>query len=136
MDEQQKKIYEIAFYVKEENAAPVKTAVAAHHGEVVEERPFEKVRFEFMIAKESFAFLGILRATLAPEEVAPLSRALTLAPGILRFLVTIAPTAKEGDKEERKPMERRRPMLPRMAPQEPSVLTNEAIEKKIEEILQ
>lgn len=136
MDDNEKKLYELAFYVKEEKAAPVSALVAAHHGEVVDERPFEKVRFEFAIAKESFAFLGALRITLMPEEVAPLSRALTLAPEVLRFLMTVAVTPKEGREEERKPMERKRPALPRMNIPESSVLTNEAIEKKIEEISQ
>lgn len=135
MDDVPQNIYEIAFYTKEENSAPVKAAVAAHHGEVVGEKPFEKVRFEFKIEKESFAFMGTLRVTLAPEEVAPLSRALSLSPEVFRFLLTKYAPPKEGREEERKPLVGRRPSLPRLSPQEPSVLTNEAIEKKIEEIL-
>lgn len=134
MDDVPRNIYEIAFYTKEENSAPVKAAVAAHHGEVVGEKPFEKVRFEFKIEKESFAFMGTLRVALASEEVAPLSRALSLSPEVFRFLLTKYVPPKEGKEEERKPLSRR-PSLPRLSPQEPSVLTNEAIEKKIEEIL-
>ncbi|MFH0806470.1 MAG: 30S ribosomal protein S6 [Candidatus Brennerbacteria bacterium] len=136
MDEKQHNTYEIAFYTKEENSAPVKSVVAAHHGEVTKEKPFEKVRFEFKIAKESFAFFGALHVSLPPEDVAPLSRALSLAPGVIRFLITKSVSPTEGRGEERKPVERKRPALPRMVPQESSVLTNEAIEKKIEEILQ
>ncbi len=136
MNEIERNIYEITFYTKEENAAPVKDAIRAHHGEVMEERPPEKVRFEFPVKKESFAFLGVFRAALAPEEVAPLTRALTLTPSVLRFLITTAKTIVEGSREERKPVERKRPPSPRVTSSEPEVLTNEAIEKKIEEILQ
>lgn len=136
MSEIERNLYEITFYTKEESAATVKDAVLAHHGEVVEERPFEKVRLEFPIQKESFAFLGVLRASLAPGEIASLTRALTLAPSVLRFLVTSVVLPKEGKEEVKKTLERKRPPSPRTAPSEPAILTNEAIEKKIEEILQ
>lgn len=136
MSEIERNLYEITFYIKEENAAAVRDAVLAHHGEVTEERPFEKVRLEFPIKKESFAFLGILCVSLAPGEVASLTRALTLAPSVLRFLITSVALPKEGKEEVKKTLERKRPPSPRATPSEPAILTNEAIEKKIEEILQ
>ena len=137
MDEAVRNRYEITFYTKEENAAPVREVVAAHRGEVVEERPFEKVRLEFPIEKEFFVFLGVLRVSLPPEEVTPLSRALSrLSPRVPRFLVTAAMLPKEGRAEEKKPFERKRSPAPRVASPEPQILTNEEIEKKIEEILQ
>ncbi|MBI2278908.1 MAG: 30S ribosomal protein S6 [Candidatus Brennerbacteria bacterium] len=135
MEESEKREYEIAFYSREENAAPVKTAVGAHRGELVEEKPFEKVRFEFKIAKESFAFMGTLRVALPPEEIESLSRALSLAAGILRFLITVPPRL-ENEEQQKNPMESRRPAPPRIIPPVSAVLTNEEIEKKIEEILQ
>ena len=137
MSEVERSTYEITFFTKEENSTPVKEAVAAHHGEVMDERPFEKVRFEFPIAKESFAFLGILRTTFPPEEIQPLSLTLSrLSPRVLRFLVTSVTLPKEGKREEAKLLERKRPPAPRALSSEPAILTNEAIEKKIEEILQ
>lgn len=137
MEEKKMNRYEITFYTKVEDAAPVKAAVAASGGEVLEERPFEKVRLEFPIKKESYAFMGVLQVLLRPETVSLVARALAHAPGVLRGLITAsvpAPTEERG--VEKRPIERKRPPAPRVVPQEPSILTNEAIEKKIEEILQ
>lgn len=136
MEETTRNIYEITFYTKEESAAPVKEALVAHGGTVVEEHPFEKVRFEFPIRKESFAFLGMLRAAFPPEEVVAFSQTLSRSAAILRFLITKATLPKEGSADMRKEPERKRPSAPRATPSEPPILTNEAIEKKIEEILQ
>ncbi|MDP3975039.1 MAG: hypothetical protein Q8P88_02005 [Candidatus Jorgensenbacteria bacterium] len=137
MEEKKTNVYEITFYTKVEDAAPVKTAVKTVDGEVLEERPFEKVRLEFPIKKESYAFMGVLRVSLGSEAVALVARALLHAPGVLRCLITTpSPAPTEDRSVERRPMERKRPPSPRVAPQESSILTNEALERKIEEILQ
>lgn len=136
MDESVKNIYEITFYTKVENAAPVATALAAHRGEVVEEGSFEKVRLEFPIVKETFVFMKSLRVALPPEEVAPITATLARAADVLRFLVTASPASKEASGEPRKMGERRRPPAPRLPREESVTLTNEELEKKIEEILQ
>lgn len=136
METTYRKPYEITFYTKEENAEPVKTAIIAHGGEILEERPFEKVRFEYRIKKELFAFLGIVRAVVPPEKVGELSRALSLDSRVLRFLITATSVPPAGSGEAAKTPERKRPAPPRRAMPEPTVLTNEDIERKIEEILQ
>jgi ribosomal protein S6 len=139
MEERRTNSYEITFSTKVESTSAIRAAVMAVHGEVIEERPFEKIRLEFPVRKESFAFLGVVRASLPSEAVAPLGHALSLSPEILRHLITALPPVPPENRETERPRapEYRRPPTPRAATlKEPPILTNEALERKIEEILQ
>lgn len=130
------KDYEIVFYAKAESYAPVRDAVTASGGTIVEERPFEKVRLEYPVRKETYAFSGCARVGLLPATVADVSRALSLSSGVLRHMITIAETpAAPAEEGEKKPQGGKRPLAPRAVPKEPPILTNEALERKIEEIL-
>lgn len=128
--------YEITFYTKAEDASPVRAAIEAHRGKVAEGKPFEKVRLEYPIKKESYAFMGVLRAELSPDAVKEVSRSLTLSSAVLRHLITASSLPEEGGETERRPVERKKPFAPRAAPAGNAILTNEALERKIEEILQ
>jgi len=140
MEEAIKKLYEIAFYTKAESAAPVARAITTEGGAIVEERAFEKVRLEFPIKKEHYAFMGAVRVSLPTAAVASVVRALSLAPEILRYLITeiseAASGSEAGDRDRKPAMRPRVPSVSRIGPKEPAILTNEAIERKIEEISQ
>ncbi|MGC9610824.1 MAG: 30S ribosomal protein S6 [Minisyncoccia bacterium] len=137
-----KENYEIAFWVKDENDKPVKDILKKRGAEVMKEKPILKMRLAFPIRKENFAFLGTIVFSAGPEVVDALKADLNLEGAILRYFLRRAkkdalvekPAGEniEGQSRERKPFFRFRNEVKKVD----GVLTNEALEKKIEEILQ
>ncbi len=125
--------YELAFLVTSEDTAPLSAALAAHNVTPLEMKPLEKVRLAYPINKQSYAFMGSARFT-ASGDLAALSNEIKLHGGTIRFfLKKFSPD--EANLSSRPP---RRPMSGvREATASPTeALTNEALEKKISEILQ
>ncbi|MGC9603466.1 MAG: 30S ribosomal protein S6 [Minisyncoccia bacterium] len=143
MEENKKKEnYEVAFLTKEEGGEALIKKFLTKYGALVErEKPVQKMRLSFPIKKENFAFLGTLVFSADSESVKGLVTDLNLENGILRYFLrkakklSLENRSESGDltPKERKPFlrfgrdEKRGPE---------QALTNEALEKKIEEILQ
>lgn len=144
MEEGSKK-YEISLMLRSEEAAEaVFVLVKNQGGEVLETSPLQKIKLSYPIKKEVSAIFLTMVARLAPEKVSALDQSLRLLPDVLRFLIITPPIEKEErlERPERspkpKPETSKKPEAAKESPifpPEPEVLTNELLEKKLEEIL-
>ncbi|KKT92360.1 MAG: 30S ribosomal protein S6 [Candidatus Jorgensenbacteria bacterium GW2011_GWA2_45_13] len=132
-------VYEISFFQRTEEDECVKKAITVNHGVVLEERPIVKVRFAYPIEKESQGFMGIIRFRMPGEGISSFSSMLGLEKGLLRFMVTRTDRVGETVTDEEKGRRRMQRRVPSREPKKgftATVLSNEALEKKIEEISQ
>lgn len=134
--------YEITYLLKSEDVAPVLNLVKKISESEEESRPLQKVQLEYLIKKESQAFIGSIRFVAEREGLAKLNKELALDAEILRFIITKRKAVKTRNIEtDDNRKENRRRVGPevvsrrRKDDETSSVLTNEALEKKIEEIL-
>ncbi|MBI2889114.1 MAG: 30S ribosomal protein S6 [Candidatus Liptonbacteria bacterium] len=142
--EKEAREYEVAFLVRDEAAAQEVAAKAAQYGSAVTQGPLKRLAFAYPVMKEASGYFGFLRIQTMPESAAQLEKDFQLTQSILRLLVLRMPVRKEktgstfsaaGSSSVAKPRRAPRTMhAESSAPGAP--LTNEALEKKIEEILQ
>lgn len=130
--------FEVSYLEQNEGGAGMRAAIERHGGRVLQERPLEKVRLAFPIKKQTYAFLGCIEFVMDSAAVNELQQAeFRLNKELLRTLVhRSAALTPPAEGEVSRPLAARvsAPRAPR--PKEEPVLTNEALEKKIEEILQ
>jgi len=138
----EKKNYELSFLVKDENdAQEVLKLLAQHEAEICGEGPLRRLNLAYPIKRVSQAYFGFVNLAVPAPKVKSLERDMSANTAVLRSLVVKLPkerTAVVAAGEYKKPI---RPLAPRRPPrveipQQPKPLSNEAIEKKIEEILQ
>jgi ribosomal protein S6 len=135
-----KKEYEIGVLVrKEDDLAAVRRAVEQHGGESIQDFQAKKIALSYPIEKEKEAIFAFARFRAEAAEVKQLEHDLTTTNVVLRSLIVIPPKAgrSEGGDEAKKWNRTSRPSAP--APEARAsthVLSNEALEKKIEEMLQ
>lgn len=129
-----KKKYEIAFLSKTEESSPILQSLTNRGLVILSENPLTKIRLAYPIKKENFAYFGYVHFEGDPAAIKNLRADLKLNPEVLRYLVITRPF---GEKEVKKsePAESAEPKE-KLSLSPESVLTNEALEKKIEEILQ
>ena len=141
--------YEFSFLVKtEEDVVEVTKLLASHGAEVVTEGQVRHMQLAYPIEKQTEAFFGFLHARIASDQAKALEKDAQLNKTILRFLLVLLPRtpqpAPPRPRSERPTSvspatpttmgERElRPVRP--AAPESAVLSNEELEKKIEEIL-
>lgn len=132
-DEDNKKEYELSFLSRtEEGARQVLDVIKAQGADVSFESPVNKITLAYKIEKESTAFFGYFFFSVSPQEIKPIDEALKIKGDILRFLIITPPFAKNSPRAAMG--QRNRPQRPAVEkPAQP--LSNEALEKKIEEIL-
>jgi len=140
MEPADKKDYEIGFLAKTEEAArEVLKLIHQHQGEISSEGPLRRISLAYPIEKETHAHFGFLYVKLPPLSAKTLEHDLGTSQAVLRFLLVKLPSQKAVLAAAAKPRVARpggpsaRP-APETKPQFP--LSNEALEKKIEEILQ
>jgi len=148
MEQAEKRSYEIGFMARDEaGVAVLVNALKSHGGEIVLEGPVEQVPLAYKIKKQAQAHFGYLHFTMDPAQTAVLSDVLERAEGVLRFLITTPPFIKQKPRPMMPPDAAWSSSSPRRAaeaaaqpekkPAAPQLpLSNEALEKKIEEILQ
>ncbi|OGZ00443.1 MAG: hypothetical protein A2945_03825 [Candidatus Liptonbacteria bacterium RIFCSPLOWO2_01_FULL_52_25] len=139
MDEIEKKNYEIAVLLKEEESLASALKLIHQHGvEIREEGGVKKIALAYPIEHMTQAYFGFFYAQAAPQDIKLLEKDLQTASAVLRSLI-IRTSSTKGAKEE-SPM--RRPQFRRPAPSSfetkpvRKTLSNEALTKKIEEISQ
>jgi len=130
--------YELGFLVKEESSEPVSDILKKNNAAVYEESQLTKVMLAYPIKKEKMAFFGYCRFTGLPEAAAAIQEALKFEPAVLRTIFiklssNAAKSAKSAGIESKKTV-RRRETEPKKEAGEGG-LSNEDLEKKIEEIL-
>lgn len=137
MEDKDTKNYEIGFLVKEEGTAEeISRIVVSYKATILNENKITKI--------QSAAYFGSLSFSLAPQDIQKLSDALKINAKILRFLIT-TPVASAVPKATTPPVRTTRKIPPLIKPskQIPTIkkiepvqtLSNEALEKKLEEIL-
>ena len=128
--EKKENIYEISFVQEGEDVSLLKDILAKHGGTILEEYPLTKIRLAYEINKASQGFLGVIKFSIDSDKLQKFSDALRLDGGSSRFIIR----RKDKDEDPVTPdmtgKRRRKPQT------EPESLSNEALEKKIEEILQ
>jgi ribosomal protein S6 len=142
MDEKDPKIYELAVLLKsEDDLAAIGSFLKEHKAAMEGEVKSKKIALAYPISKHTEAIFVNGRFSALPENAKQMEKDLTLRPEVLRSLIlTIKTTQKAiramgGD--------RTTPRIPRTPATSTvsreassgSALSNEALEKKIEEIL-
>jgi ribosomal protein S6 len=136
MDQDQKKEYELAFLIKEEtDAAGLVEALKAMGGEINLEGPVRKIVLAYEIKKETTAYFGFIQFMMEPAAAKSLEAALLVRSGLLRSLLMTPPTAKGHSHPQAAANPQRPAAKPHEAKAATPVLSNEALEKTIEEIL-
>ncbi len=140
MDEKEKKNYEVAVLVKEEGSfAAVLTLLNQHSVEIREEGGVKKVVLAYPIKHATQGHFGFFYVQALPHDIKQLEKDMQTTPAILRSLIVTIPSTRSVKEESplRRPQFRRPSSMP-VSEAKPirKTLSNEAIEKKIEEILQ
>lgn len=142
MEESTKKKYEVTFWLKDEELEPAKGVLGKFGAEIIAERPLSKFTLSYPIKKTGMAYLANFTAAIEPANVAGLTAEMNAVPNVLRALLSVAVEHERpvsgletgADGAPRRGMFGRRERKETAAPVD--VLTNEALEKKIEEISQ
>lgn len=140
----EKKDYELAFLVKDEGATgDLKGIVRQHEVEIQSESLLKKINLAYKIDGVHEAYFGFLRLQALPAAMQSLARDLKTSQAFVRFLVVSLPKGNKVmssslGRPQRPPL-RRAPLakeIPQSKPLSSEPISNEALEKKIEEILQ
>lgn len=132
-DEKQVKAYEISFLLPEEALLQsLLKHLSGYGAEILSEGGINKIRLAYTIKKYEEAYFGYLNFKMEPEKAAKLNDTLNLDSKIIRFLIVgVSPKRLVVRR-----VESERPTLSQPISQsEPTELTNDALEKKLEEIL-
>lgn len=124
--------YELSFLIQApEHEAVVDRAIAEAGGAVTLRSPVRQIRLAYPVKKQGSAYFGFVQFRAPRAGAAAIGRALALVPGVLRHLV-VAATPKAPARE---PRFAPRAPEPKPAPAPSDILSNEALEAKLEEIL-
>lgn len=127
------KAYEVAFLVKSPNEEGViADLINQHKGNILHKSPLKETKLAYPIKKHSSVYFGYVQFELLPADLEKLSQSLKLNSAILRYLTVIVPAVKNS--LERKFVDKEKKEAPSIAVSRP-ILTNEALEEKLEEIL-
>ena len=141
-----KKTYELCYLVISPDAEEgVLKVVKQHEGEITHKSELKEMQLAYQINKMQSAHFGFVQFTMMSENVQKLTSALQLNDKVLRFLTVImkpktsSPPQRTFSRPQEPtimkktmPEQKREEKVP--ASQE-GVLSNEALEKKLEEIL-
>ncbi len=133
------KEYELAFLARTEAEVHKGLDVARRSGaEIFFESPAERITLTHPVDRETSAFFGYVHLRAAPASVPSLTNSLHTNHLFLRFLVVTPPFMKPKPRPSFRPRTREgivsAPQGERVSPTS-LPLSNEALEKKIEEIL-
>ena len=137
MDEGDKKEYELSFLLENEGALGVIDQKMSSLGfQTAEEGEFKKITLAYPISKKTEAFFGFRRFLADPGEIKNFSDDLRVKKEILRFFVIANPPQKISEEKRFRQPERQRSVKTKEETiQKPRTITNEELEKRLEEIL-
>ena len=139
--EKAQKEYEIGVLVrKEEDLAEVRRFLEQHQAVLSADFQAKKIAFAYPIEHQDDGFFAFARFSSDPAGVPQIENDLRTERAVLRSLITVPPKAATGDaagagKKRGVAPVRRAAAAPSATPFVPT-LSNEALEKKIEEMLQ
>lgn len=125
-----KKKYEIAFILKTEDSSVIAQILKEKGFAILAENPLVRIRLAYPIKKENYAYFGYFHFEGEPMAVKELRVDFKLNPEILRYLVVTPPFIKNFVKKFAPEKSEKKVSWP----PEP-ILTNEALEKKIKELV-
>lgn len=128
--------YEILVLQAGENFDKIKKTLGKHGATVLNEKPVQKMKLAYPIQKQTMCFAQTIEFMLKPEDVAAVKAEFGLDEELFRVVLNRV-EKKEAPRpatEEKAPGPRR--FFGRIRKVADAVLTNEALEKKIEEISQ
>jgi ribosomal protein S6 len=131
--EETKKEYEISFLLASPEAEKGLADILAKNGaEVFYKKPAVELRLAYKIKKHVSAYFGFYHFRANADVIKSLSDALTLAAGVIRFLIITPPVKLASEPTQQQPAS-----APARAERKPSapILSNEALSEKLEEIL-
>lgn len=144
--DQETKEYEIGFLVKEEAGIAVIRKFLDLAGAVItKEGEIKKISLAYPIKKETSAFFGFFHFTSLPAAIKDLEKELRVEPLCLRSIIIKDPIKRDMHREEGQPelsergerVQQREPEeKPEAVKKQGDIVTNEELEKKLEEILQ
>lgn len=136
--ETNKKDYEISFLCKEEGGPDeLRKFIIRSGGEVLLEGPVERIALAYKIKKEAAAYFGYFHFSMEPAAVKAMESDLNTSAFVLRYLIITPPFVKPKPRGTGRPKAQGAPVqAAEKKPVEGLPLSNEALEKKIEEILQ
>ena len=130
--------YEIAFLVKEEPTIPDVLGMLKRNGaEISFEGAFKKIALSYEIAHELHAYFGYFHFSIPRDKIAALEKELRMSSDIMRFLI-VTPPLRRGEKRATPTLkEAEASTVSREVPTKAGTLplSNEELEKKIDEIL-
>ncbi len=144
------KNYEIGFLLKsEEDRKVIFGAIERAGFNLLDEGKISSIKLAYPIKKQNFAQFGYTYFSAEPDKVDEFKKDLSMAPGVLRLTIFANPVVKRKEDEARvekdyfeneKPAEAReaQPVRERRSiakPQKTETLSNEDLEKRLEEIL-
>lgn len=133
--------YELTLLLKDTNILPVKNILEKHNCALKEEKLSEETQLAYPISKQSRAHLAILRFQTEPESVVLILTDLKLVDNILRYFIgRFYPESGKINlvrpvRLSLKERSDRRLSRDVASKSTESILTNEALQEKIEEIL-
>jgi ribosomal protein S6 len=139
------KEYEVSFLARtEEDAADAAQLVRQHATAVDAEQPLRKIQLAYKIARETQAYFGCMRTKAVPSAAKQLEIDFKMNTKVMRSLVISLPAISSRTFVPSAVAARRSATAPSASAYQPSerkstpppILSNEALEKKIEEILQ
>ncbi len=135
--ESEKKNYEISFLLKEENDVEAVLKHLSQIGaEILNEGKISELKLAYPIKKLNSAYFGWLHFAAQPDGVVKLNSALKLEGRVVRYLIITPPITKTEKKKAPRSTEKNeeQPASP-AAESATSEISNEELEKKLEEIL-
>jgi len=143
MDKEFKK-YEIGFVAKDKiGSDDINKLLAAHKCEIAENGSLGRIKLAYPIKKETIGYFDYYHFMAEPSSIEKIKNELNLNSNILRFIIITPPAEKQPISAVKTEIRRKtavsRDIGPKIEIKKPSapplVLTNEALEKKLEEIL-
>jgi ribosomal protein S6 len=134
--EKDKKEYELSFFIKEEaDLEKIKAFLTNRGFEITYISELEKRQTAYPIKKETSAYFGFCHFLAYADEVASLNKDLRIENYCLRFLIVSNPVKKTEGKQSRKPSNLAEKKTSKIEQKPADAITNEELEKKLEEIL-
>jgi ribosomal protein S6 len=131
----QNPVYDLTFLSEREDLASLKKVFSKNGITITGERELVKVRLAYPIKKQAYAFMGIIVFNADPAVITDLDKDIRLDGGLLRHFVGRVKPTRASDRPARKFSLRPTGPYAVKKPVVDATLTNEALEKKIEEIL-
>jgi len=138
MEDQELKKYEVTLLLKEDIKDKIEAILSKNGAVNLITGEFKKIQLAYPIKKENFAFIGDITFEILPSEISKISNDLKVESSVLRYLITKLENLQQAEenKNKNKPYsgsykKERRSVVSSSS----TMLTNETLEKQIEEIL-